>query len=80
MLQVSNWGFTLADLKMQKKQRGRGVLNLLKSLLNRDQEEYTGFLGPIHMWQVSHIYALRLLLPVFLIKSSYINRQVSTEC
>ncbi|KAL5831219.1 hypothetical protein ACOSQ4_016573 [Xanthoceras sorbifolium] len=51
VLQVSNWGFSLADLKMQKKTRGRGILNWLKSLLSRVQEGYTGFLGPIHMWQ-----------------------------
>lgn len=53
VLQVSNWGFRLADLKLQKKQRGRGILNWLKSMLNGDLEEYTGFLGPIHIWQVS---------------------------
>ncbi|KAJ0083778.1 hypothetical protein Patl1_30768 [Pistacia atlantica] len=51
VLQVSNWGFRLADLKLQKKQRGRGILNWLKSMLNGDLEEYTGFLGPIHIWQ-----------------------------
>ncbi|KAK1587673.1 hypothetical protein Q3G72_015699 [Acer saccharum] len=51
VLQVSNWGFTLSDLKMQKKLRGRGIFNYIKSLLSRNQEEYTGFLGPIHMWQ-----------------------------
>ncbi|XP_044483636.1 uncharacterized protein LOC123209597 [Mangifera indica] len=51
VLQVSNWGFRLADLKLQKKQRGRGILNWLKSMLNGDLEEYSGFLGPIHIWQ-----------------------------
>ncbi|GAV62087.1 Abhydrolase_6 domain-containing protein [Cephalotus follicularis] len=50
VLQVSNWGFSLADLKLQKKRLGKGILNWLKSLL-RDQEEYTGFFGPIHIWQ-----------------------------
>uniref|UniRef100_A0A2N9FG89 AB hydrolase-1 domain-containing protein n=1 Tax=Fagus sylvatica TaxID=28930 RepID=A0A2N9FG89_FAGSY len=57
-LQVSNWGFSLADLKLQKKRRGKGMLNWLKyminwleSLLNEAKEEYTGFLGPIHLWQ-----------------------------
>ncbi|XP_008224614.1 PREDICTED: uncharacterized protein LOC103324341 [Prunus mume] len=51
VLQVSNWGFSLADLKLQKKQQGKGMLNWLKSLLSAAQEEYIGFLGPIHIWQ-----------------------------
>ncbi|BBH04922.1 alpha/beta-Hydrolases superfamily protein [Prunus dulcis] len=51
VLQVSNWGFSLADLKLQKKQQGKGVLNWLKSVLSAAQEEYIGFLGPIHIWQ-----------------------------
>ncbi|KAM5583977.1 hypothetical protein ABKV19_003711 [Rosa sericea] len=51
VLQVSNWGFSLADLKLQKKQRGKGMLNWLKSVLSPAQEEYIGFLGPIHIWQ-----------------------------
>ncbi|KAK3408788.1 hypothetical protein EUGRSUZ_J00955 [Eucalyptus grandis] len=53
-LQVSDWGFSLADLKLQKKRRGKGVLNWLKwliSLLSEKEPEYTGYLGPIHMWQ-----------------------------
>ena len=52
-LQVSNWGFSLAELKLHKKQRAKGVLNWLKSILIEAPEEYTGFLGPIHIWQVS---------------------------
>lgn len=58
-LQVSNWGFSLADLKLQKKCRGKGVLNWLKwliSLLSKKEEEYTGYLGPIHIWQVCRAY------------------------
>ncbi|GLT46321.1 hypothetical protein SLA2020_200830 [Shorea laevis] len=51
VLQVSNWCFSIADLKMQKKQRGKGILNMVKFLLRGSQEEYTGFLGPIHIWQ-----------------------------
>lgn len=54
VLQVSNWGFSLADVKLQKKRRGRGILNLLKSFFSGSQEEFTGFLGPIHIWQVSN--------------------------
>ncbi|KAF5447118.1 hypothetical protein F2P56_032690 [Juglans regia] len=51
VLQVSNWGFSLADLKLQKKERGKSILNLLKYMLFEEKEEYTGFLGPIHIWQ-----------------------------
>ncbi|KAL5565505.1 hypothetical protein UlMin_028669 [Ulmus minor] len=50
-MQVSNWGFSLAELKLHKKQRGKGILNWLKSMLSEAQEEYLGFLGPIHIWQ-----------------------------
>ncbi|KAK9280468.1 hypothetical protein L1049_014160 [Liquidambar formosana] len=51
VLQVTNWGFSLADLKIQKKRRGNGILNWLKSLFSQVEEELTGFLGPIHIWQ-----------------------------
>ncbi|KAL4301818.1 hypothetical protein GQ457_10G007110 [Hibiscus cannabinus] len=51
VLQVSNWGFSLADLKLQKKQRRKGILNVIKYVLSSSKEEYTGFLGPIHIWQ-----------------------------
>ncbi|KAF2300528.1 hypothetical protein GH714_013950 [Hevea brasiliensis] len=50
VLQVSNWGFSLADIKLQKKKPEKGVLNWLKFVLTRSEEEYTGFLGPIHVW------------------------------
>lgn len=50
-LLVSNWGFSISDLKLQKKQPGKGILNMIKYLLRGSQEEYTGFLGPIHIWQ-----------------------------
>lgn len=62
-MQVSNWGFSLADLKLQKKQQGKGMLNLgkgmlnwLKSVLSAAQDEYIGFLGPIHIWQVRSFF------------------------
>ncbi|XP_048233806.1 uncharacterized protein LOC8286002 isoform X3 [Ricinus communis] len=54
VLQVSNWGFSLADIKLQKKKQGKGVLNWLKLVLVGSEEEYTGFLGPIHIWQTLH--------------------------
>ncbi|KAL4389130.1 hypothetical protein S245_006715 [Arachis hypogaea] len=52
-LQVSNWGFSLLDLKLQKKKRSGSadLLIWLKSMFIEVQEEYTGFLGPIHIWQ-----------------------------
>ncbi|KAF7805556.1 Alpha/Beta hydrolase fold [Senna tora] len=50
-LQVSNWGFSLADLKLQKKKRSHNMLSWLKSMFTAEQEEYIGFLGPIHIWQ-----------------------------
>lgn len=55
-LQVSVWGFSLADLKLQKKKRRQTVLTFLKSIFIAEQEEYMGFLGPIHIWQVSPIH------------------------
>ncbi|KAK4780533.1 hypothetical protein SAY87_016639 [Trapa incisa] len=53
-LQVSNWGFSLTELKLQKKLRGNGILDWLwwlSYLIIGKQEELTGFLGPIHIWQ-----------------------------
>ena len=44
---------SLSDLKLQKKERSTDVLSWLKSIFTEVQEEYTGFLGPIHIWQVS---------------------------
>lgn len=52
VMQVSNWGFRLEELKMQKKHRGSGLLNWLKSKYSKEEEEMTGFIGPIHIWQV----------------------------
>lgn len=51
VLQVSSWGFSLADLKVQKKHKGKGILLWLKSKYNQAEEELTGFLGPMHIWQ-----------------------------
>ena len=54
-LQVSNWGFSLADLKLQKKKPGKGLINWLKFVLSQAEDEHIGFLGPIHIWQVINI-------------------------
>lgn len=49
-LQVTNWGFSLSDLKLQKRKQGSDLLSWIKSMFAETQE-YTGFLGPIHIWQ-----------------------------
>lgn len=51
VMQVSDWGFSLGELKMQKKHRGSGILHWLKSKYSQEEEELMGFLGPIHIWQ-----------------------------
>lgn len=51
VLQVSDWGFRLSDLKIQKKRQGKGIFHWLKSIYSQAEEELTGFLGPIHIWQ-----------------------------
>ncbi|XP_066348434.1 uncharacterized protein [Miscanthus floridulus] len=50
VLQVSDWGFSLSDIQMQKKE-ARGFFELIKSLFNQAEREWVGFLGPIHIWQ-----------------------------
>ncbi|XP_028551921.1 uncharacterized protein LOC110100829 [Dendrobium catenatum] len=51
VLQVSNWGFSLADLQARKKHEGKNLLLWLKSIYTQEDGEWTGFLGPIHIWQ-----------------------------
>ncbi|XP_010920909.1 uncharacterized protein [Elaeis guineensis] len=51
VLQVSDWGFNLADLQVQKQHRGKGLLQWLKSMYSPAERQWTGFLGPIHIWQ-----------------------------
>ncbi|KAL2984038.1 hypothetical protein AAZX31_12G068600 [Glycine max] len=50
-LQVANWGFSLSDLKLQKRKQSSNLLSWLKSMFT-ETEEYMGFLGPIHIWQI----------------------------
>ncbi|KAE9616654.1 putative alpha/Beta hydrolase [Lupinus albus] len=50
-LQASNWGFSLSDLKLQKIKRSSNLFTWLKSMFIEALDEYTGFLGPIHIWQ-----------------------------
>ncbi|KAL8516087.1 hypothetical protein ACS0TY_014676 [Phlomoides rotata] len=51
ILQVSNWGFSIADLNGSNKYKGKGVLTWLKSLYSPSEKRWGGFLGPIHLWQ-----------------------------
>lgn len=51
MLLVSNWGFSLADLRVQRKCQRTGILPWLKSLYSQEECELAGFVGPIHIWQ-----------------------------
>ncbi|WOL14837.1 hypothetical protein Cni_G23618 [Canna indica] len=51
VLQVSYWGFSLADVQVRKQHRGKGLLSWLKSLYSEVELEWAGFLGPIHIWQ-----------------------------
>lgn len=51
VLQVSDWGFTLADLQMKRRCPGKGIVPWLKSIYRQAECELTGFSGPIHIWQ-----------------------------
>ncbi|XXG81139.1 hypothetical protein AAC387_Pa09g1841 [Persea americana] len=63
ILQVSNWGFSLPDLQVQKKRHGKGLIlwlksipllksiPWLKSIYSQAEREGASFLGPIHIWQ-----------------------------
>ncbi|CAH9072468.1 unnamed protein product [Cuscuta epithymum] len=71
VLQVSDWGFSPVDLKIKRKNLGKGVLKWIKSLYGQPEESLSGFLGPIHIWQgmedmvvpPSTGYYLRRVLP-----------------
>lgn len=52
VLQVSVWGFSPADLQVQRKCLRIGILSWLWSWYSHAECELTGFLGPIHIWQV----------------------------
>ncbi|KAL9318331.1 hypothetical protein ACSQ67_014848 [Phaseolus vulgaris] len=51
VLQVSNWGFDLKELHVQKKCQARGILLWLKSMYSQADCELAGFLGLTHIWQ-----------------------------
>lgn len=52
MLQVSNWGFSLVDLQVQRKCPRKGIIPWLQFMYTQPECELTGYLGPIHIWQV----------------------------
>ena len=58
VLQVSNWGFSLADLQVQRKCNRRGIFPWLRSFYSQAECELAGFLGPIHIWQVCILFLL----------------------
>ncbi|KAK7345599.1 hypothetical protein VNO77_16205 [Canavalia gladiata] len=51
VLQVSNWGFDIEELHVQKKCQTRGILLWLKSMYSQAECELAGFLGLTHIWQ-----------------------------
>ncbi|KAL6534211.1 hypothetical protein OROHE_013136 [Orobanche hederae] len=51
MLQVSNWGFSLTDLQVQRKCTRKGIIPWLQFMYQQPECELTGYLGPIHIWQ-----------------------------
>ncbi|CAA6654795.1 unnamed protein product [Spirodela intermedia] len=60
ILQVSSWGFNLAELQAPKNPEREGLLNWLKSFYSLTEREWTGFTGPIHIWQVCAAVDYRL--------------------
>ncbi|KAF9593813.1 hypothetical protein IFM89_025522 [Coptis chinensis] len=51
VLQVSRWGFSLANIQIQRKRQEKGIIPWLKSMYAHPELEWAGFLGPIHIWQ-----------------------------
>ncbi|KAL8480592.1 hypothetical protein ACS0TY_027222 [Phlomoides rotata] len=51
ILQVSDWGFALTDLQVQRKCARKSILPWLQFFYGQPECELTGYLGPIHVWQ-----------------------------
>ncbi|XP_051132307.1 uncharacterized protein LOC127252242 [Andrographis paniculata] len=51
VLQVSNWGFSLMDLQVQRKCLQKGILGWLQFMSGQAECVLTGYNGPIHIWQ-----------------------------
>ncbi|CAA3004090.1 Alpha beta-Hydrolases superfamily isoform 2 [Olea europaea subsp. europaea] len=56
VIQVSNWGFSLVDLQVQRKCQRKGIFPWLQFIYGEAECELTGFLGPIHIWQVGRCF------------------------
>lgn len=52
ILQVSDWGFSLVDLQLQRKCTRNTIFPWLQFIYGQPECELSGFLGPIHVWQV----------------------------
>lgn len=67
-MQVSDWGFTLSELQVQRRCQGRGILPWLRSMYSQAACELTGFLGPIHVWQVcAHLSGFGLFVYSYIV-------------
>ncbi|CAN1274863.1 hypothetical protein LINPERPRIM_LOCUS15540 [Linum perenne] len=51
VLQVSNWGFNLADLQVRRVCQKKSLLLRIRSMFREEECELAGFLRPIHIWQ-----------------------------
>ncbi|KAK4419169.1 hypothetical protein Salat_2329700 [Sesamum alatum] len=51
VLQVTNWGFSLMDLQVQRICPRKGILPWLQFMYAQPECELTGYLGSIHIWQ-----------------------------
>ncbi|KAH6825686.1 alpha/beta-Hydrolases superfamily protein [Perilla frutescens var. hirtella] len=50
-LQVSDWGFSLVDLQVQRKCPRKSIFPWLQFMYGPPECQLTGYLGPIHIWQ-----------------------------
>ena len=65
ILQVSNGGFDLEDLKVQKKCQTKVLLLWLKSMYIQAECDIVGFLGLIHIWQFLTFFPLGIAVSMF---------------
>ncbi|KAK3021347.1 hypothetical protein RJ639_045980 [Escallonia herrerae] len=60
---VSKWGFSLSDLLPQRKCTGKGILPWFRFMYSQAECEITGFVGPIHIWQLSGLIIFSSITP-----------------
>ncbi|XP_041998542.1 uncharacterized protein LOC121748321 [Salvia splendens] len=51
VLQVSDWGFSLVDLQVQRKCPRKGIFSWLQFMYGPPECQLAGYLGPVHIWQ-----------------------------